>query len=588
MGHIILFENTQLRGAHRHVVADEPDLAAADDSAWNDRVSSFAIISGTWQFFQDSNYQNPFPGYFGPGVYVIPDWLGVTDNALSSLKQVSLTPTINGDAASGFITLFEHDRFRGTHRHVFLDESDLSQADRPPFNDMASSVVVQRFRLEQTAWQLFGDANFVRPYASRLGLGVYPSLSAIGFSNDDASSLRASAVSASGAPVIQGEQGFGHVILFENENFRGAHKHVYKAEENLGDPTDNTFQAKTSSFWIDSGAWAFYRQANFGQILPFWNFITMVTLPQSPEAPPFLPPAGYPSCQAALGANDVIMSLRPPLPDLYFATVDDTVDPQTVGIGVISANGTTAPNVLLDGVNITSQLAHWKDYGGWAGFWGTQVPLARGQAHAVVVNTAMVGPYGSQPASALGSYQTPLSYTPGDFQPVVPGLVGRSATIVGSIQIFDSSHRLVFSTARSGTGTVEFFTSSTQPNAVLLHEYGVGGQTSREAITPIFFDPSTGLGTARQRLEADRFQGVLSNSPDGKLFTAVAVNGISLNFPTFTLHFMKTHKAGDAGTIELTGGDIAGRADVGARVEQHDAGSAQFNSTTRRTTQLAG
>src|SRR5207253_1957422 len=101
-----------------------------------------------------------------------------------------------------------------------------------------------------------------------------------------------------------------------------------------------------------------------------WNFITMVTLPQSPEAPPFLPPGGYPSCQAALGANDVIMSLRPPLPDLYFATVDDTMDPQTVGIGVISANATAAPNVLLDGVNITSQLAHWKDYGGWAGFWG--------------------------------------------------------------------------------------------------------------------------------------------------------------------------------------------------------------------------
>lgn len=39
MAHIILFENINFHGAHKHVVYDEPNLNASDDNFFNDRVS---------------------------------------------------------------------------------------------------------------------------------------------------------------------------------------------------------------------------------------------------------------------------------------------------------------------------------------------------------------------------------------------------------------------------------------------------------------------------------------------------------------------------------------------------------------------
>jgi hypothetical protein len=58
------------------------------------------------------------------------------------------------------------------------------------------------------------------------------------------------------------------VILFEHNDFRGAHKHVFDAEANLGDPIDNFFNDKVSSLVVVSGEWLFYRNANFNTPYP--------------------------------------------------------------------------------------------------------------------------------------------------------------------------------------------------------------------------------------------------------------------------------------------------------------------------------
>jgi hypothetical protein len=48
-----------------------------------------------------------------------------------------------------------------------------------------------------------------------------------------------------------------HLILFEHVNFRGAHKHVFTAED-LNAPDDNFFNERISSVIILEGTWKFY------------------------------------------------------------------------------------------------------------------------------------------------------------------------------------------------------------------------------------------------------------------------------------------------------------------------------------------
>jgi len=48
-----------------------------------------------------------------------------------------------------------------------------------------------------------------------------------------------------------------HLILFEHPNFRGAHRHVFAAED-LNAADDNFFNGRTSSIIILEGTWKFY------------------------------------------------------------------------------------------------------------------------------------------------------------------------------------------------------------------------------------------------------------------------------------------------------------------------------------------
>lgn len=93
--HIILFADMNCSGAHTHVCEG---LSYIGDY-FNDVTSSFIILEGNWQFFQDANFANQMgdfaqnhSGTLGPGVY---NWIedpnalgGSTNDRLSSLKPV--------------------------------------------------------------------------------------------------------------------------------------------------------------------------------------------------------------------------------------------------------------------------------------------------------------------------------------------------------------------------------------------------------------------------------------------------------------------------------------------------------------------
>lgn len=89
MSEIVLFQHTNFRGAHKHLFVSEPNLAAAEDSFFNDKISSFVIVSGRWQFFRDVNYMGPASVVFGPGVYNWVESFGIPNDSISSIRRIA-------------------------------------------------------------------------------------------------------------------------------------------------------------------------------------------------------------------------------------------------------------------------------------------------------------------------------------------------------------------------------------------------------------------------------------------------------------------------------------------------------------------
>jgi hypothetical protein len=92
MPHVILFEHQNFHGRHTHVFGPEPNLNNSDDSTFNDMISSFVIIDGNWEFFNDWNFQKKLGPTLGPGLY--PDIEAATalghrsNDRMSSLRPV--------------------------------------------------------------------------------------------------------------------------------------------------------------------------------------------------------------------------------------------------------------------------------------------------------------------------------------------------------------------------------------------------------------------------------------------------------------------------------------------------------------------
>ena len=102
MPHVILFKEAGFFGDHKHVMEPLNNLNVSVDSSFNDETQSFWILEGDWQFFQDWNFETPFPlgsrspVVLGPGPYRnITEALGPNSaKKISSLRPVEL---INGE-----------------------------------------------------------------------------------------------------------------------------------------------------------------------------------------------------------------------------------------------------------------------------------------------------------------------------------------------------------------------------------------------------------------------------------------------------------------------------------------------------------
>ena len=86
-----------LAGIHTRLFRSEPDLTKLSTglgglgapalSNWNDRVSSFVILSGVWEFIVDVDFVNQQGGTagHGPGLYDDVRKIGISNDAVSSI-----------------------------------------------------------------------------------------------------------------------------------------------------------------------------------------------------------------------------------------------------------------------------------------------------------------------------------------------------------------------------------------------------------------------------------------------------------------------------------------------------------------------
>lgn len=88
MSEIVLFEHANYHGTHKHLYGSESNLNAGDDRVFNDKVSSFVIREGMWQFFRDANFTGPASNILGPGNYNWVENVGIPNDSVSSVKRV--------------------------------------------------------------------------------------------------------------------------------------------------------------------------------------------------------------------------------------------------------------------------------------------------------------------------------------------------------------------------------------------------------------------------------------------------------------------------------------------------------------------
>jgi hypothetical protein len=90
MAEIILYVDGQFGGLHIHLSTTTTDftqlalggVGSGVNGNWNDKVSSFKIISGTWRFFRDVQLHDAFTSPSGQPILLGPTSAG-TPNALN-------------------------------------------------------------------------------------------------------------------------------------------------------------------------------------------------------------------------------------------------------------------------------------------------------------------------------------------------------------------------------------------------------------------------------------------------------------------------------------------------------------------------
>jgi hypothetical protein len=88
---IVVFEHRDFGGAEWRTNLGWRNLG----DFWNDKISSIIIISGTWQFFEDSDFQPGHNRTFGPGYYSFVgngNFFPGSNDSISSFTIVSRSP----------------------------------------------------------------------------------------------------------------------------------------------------------------------------------------------------------------------------------------------------------------------------------------------------------------------------------------------------------------------------------------------------------------------------------------------------------------------------------------------------------------
>jgi hypothetical protein len=183
--HVILFEHSDFRGAHKHILTAETNLNAIDDHSFNDKASSIVVIGGNWRFYRNSGFNISYAPVFGPGLYrFVGDWQ-IENDQISSLRPTNEMATITGDhmdslgqPADRQLTLFKDDFWRGDHKHVFAAEPNLNDPNDNSFNDNVQSIAVKGKRF----WRVYLDSGFKTPTNYMLGAGIHSISESISYS----------------------------------------------------------------------------------------------------------------------------------------------------------------------------------------------------------------------------------------------------------------------------------------------------------------------------------------------------------------------------------------------------------------------
>jgi hypothetical protein len=96
MAELIIYVDANFGGLHTHIFETTADfthlaLGGVDSGIggnWNDKVSSFVIVSGTWQFFKNINFDFQQGGNLGPGLYSFVQNFGIDNDSLSSVRLI--------------------------------------------------------------------------------------------------------------------------------------------------------------------------------------------------------------------------------------------------------------------------------------------------------------------------------------------------------------------------------------------------------------------------------------------------------------------------------------------------------------------
>jgi hypothetical protein len=282
---VLIFRYGGLFGPHRHVFAAEPDLGAEDDSSFDDRVGSLAVLAGDWSFYSDADFHaldNVFPA--GPGTYPGLAAIDVLADDMSSLRPAVPAAVTVGEDVTGEVILFADAGFGGPHRHVFDAEGNLNRDDDDGFNDSVSSIAVISGN-----WRCFRNAGFDDDYPVVLGPGLYSWVEDVSIRNDDMSSLQVTDMKA----TVTGRPLTAHIVLFEHASFHGAHRHVHVPDPDLA-AAEEGFDGVASSFAVMSGVWELCGDPDFEA-----SFGARIG------------PGLYPSADDAGIPNDALTSLRP-------------------------------------------------------------------------------------------------------------------------------------------------------------------------------------------------------------------------------------------------------------------------------------